>query len=120
MWENANKINIEVKLPQKISANSIYSGSHWGKRAKAKDIYLWSFLPIASKIPAMESCDLEFDFEFKSRALDCDNCFLMVKLLIDCMRHYNKIKDDTPEIVKSIKVSSRKGTEDKVNILIVF
>lgn len=118
--QEENKISIELELPKKISTNKIYEGVHWTQRAKDKDLFLWAFLPIVSKIPVIESCDLEFEFEFKSRPLDCDNCSYMTKLLIDCLRHYNKIKDDTPQYIKSIKISSAKGNVDKVKILIDF
>lgn len=110
---------VEFLLPKKISTNAIYSGVHWTTRAKHKDMFVWAFIEVASKIPQMNSCDIEFNYEFKSRPLDCDNCVYMVKLIIDCLRHYRKIKDDTPDIVKSIKISSKKGVEDKVVISII-
>lgn len=120
MQESAKRINIEIDLPKKISTNKIYGGVHWASRAKDKDLFIWNFVGVASQIPVIDSCDLEFEFEFNQRPLDCDNCSYMVKLLIDCLRHYGKLKDDTPNIVRSIKISSRKGPVDKVNILIVF
>lgn len=115
-----HKFTTEIDIPKKISTNKIYEGVHWSQRAKDKDLFLWSFLAIAKDIPVVDSCDLEFNFEFKNRPLDCDNCSYMAKLLIDCLRHYNKIKDDTPDIVKSVKITSCKGNVDKVKILIVF
>ena len=120
MSELYKRVIISMKIPKKISTNKIYEGVHWSQRAKDKDLFLWEFLTIASKIPEIESCDLTFDYEFKSRPLDCDNCSYMTKLIIDCLRHYHKIKDDTPDIVKSIKITSKKGDVDKVKILIVF
>ena len=42
----------------------------------------------------------------------------MAKLLIDCLRHYGKIKDDTPDYVKSIKITSCKGKKDSVKIIV--
>lgn len=109
---------VEFKLPQKISTNAIYAGVHWAVRDKHKDLYLWAFLEVASKIKPVNACDLEFQFEFKSKPLDVDNCSYMVKLCIDCLRHYKKIKDDTPQYVKSLKISSTKGKEDKVTIIV--
>lgn len=109
---------VEFLLPKKISTNKIYSGCHWSVRAKHKDMFVWAFIEVASKIPQMNSCDIEFNYEFKSRPLDCDNCVYMSKLIIDCLRHYNKIKDDTPDVVKSIKITSCKGKDDKVLIKI--
>ena len=105
---------IRFELPQKISTNEIYSGKHWMSRKRHKDIFLWAFLDVVGKIPNYESCDIEFDFEFKGRLLDCDNCVYMCKLIIDCLRHYGKIKDDTPDVVRSIKITSSKGEKDAV------
>lgn len=119
MQKDAKKsYEVEFLLPKKISTNAIYSGVHWTTRAKHKDMFVWSFIEVASKIPVFNSCDIEFNYEFKSRPLDCDNCVYMSKLIIDCLRHYNKIKDDTPDIVKSIKITSCKGNDDKVCIKI--
>ena len=109
---------VEFLLPKKISTNAIYSGVHWTTRAKHKDMFVWAFIEVASKIPQMNTCDIEFNYEFKSRLLDVDNCVYMSKLITDCLRHYRKIKDDTPDIVKSIKITSCKGKEDKVLIKI--
>lgn len=109
---------INFEFPKKISTNTIYSGVHWAIREKHKDLYVWSFLPIANQIKPVAKCDLEFEFEFKSKPLDCDNCSYMTKLIIDCLRHYGKIKDDTPEFVKSIKITSRKSNKNNVLIKI--
>lgn len=118
MQENYKRVIVSMKIPKKISTNKIYEGVHWSQRAKDKDLFLWEFLTIAGKIPTINACELTFDYEFKSRPLDCDNCSYMSKLLIDCLRHYNKIKDDTPDYVKSIKITSKKGDEDNVRITI--
>ena len=109
---------IEFNLPQKLSTNNIYEGVHWATRKKHKDLFLWGFLEVASKIKPVDNCCLEFEFEFKQRPLDCDNCSYMVKLLIDCLRHYGKIEDDTPEFIRSIKISSTKCKADKVKIIV--
>lgn len=109
---------VELELPDKLSTNKIYEGVHWATRKKHKDLFLWSFVTVASKIKPVDSCDIEFEFGFKSKPLDCDNCSYSVKLIIDCLRHYGKLKDDTPEYVKSIKISSRKADKDKVLIKI--
>ena len=111
-------IEVEFLLPKKISTNAIYSGVHWTTRAKHKDMFIWAFIEVASKIPQINSCDIEFNYEFKSRPLDCDNCVYMSKLIIDCLRHYRKIIDDTPDVVRSIKITSQKSSQNKVVIKI--
>lgn len=110
---------VEFAFPEKISTNAIYSGVHWSKRQKHKELYLWSFLSVKNQITAVSDCDLEFDFHFKSKPLDCDNCSYMAKLIIDCLRNYGKIKDDTPQFIHSVKISSKKSNENKVIIKIV-
>ena len=109
---------VELDLPEKLSTNKIYEGVHWAVRKQHKDLFLWAFVGVASKIHPVESCDLEFEFEFTSKPLDCDNCSYMTKLLIDCLRHFNKIKDDTPEYIRSVKITSRKGSKNRVIIKI--
>lgn len=120
MQRDFNRVVVDLSIPQKISTNTIYSGVHWATRARHKDLFIWGFLPVVKDIPVIESCNLTFEYEFKQRPLDCDNCSYMTKLLIDCLRHYGRLKDDTPNIVKSIKITSKKGNEDKVKILIDF
>lgn len=105
---------VEFDLPLKISTNEIYAGKHWTIRQKHKDLFLWAFVGVASKIKPVDSCELEFEFGFKSKPLDCDNCSYMCKLIIDCLRHYNKLPDDTPEYLKSIKITSKKSNKNNV------
>lgn len=109
---------IEFEYPIKVSLNEIYSSRHWTQRKSHKDMFLWAFMTVASKIRPVESCDLEFLFNFKSHPLDCDNCAYMAKLIIDCLKHYRKIKDDTPQYIRSVKFSSRKGCKNNVIIKI--
>ena len=109
---------VELDLPIKISTNAFYSGTHWATRKKYKDMFAWAMLPVMGKIKPVDNCCLEFEFEFKTKPLDCDNCGILVKLIIDNLRHYQKIKDDTPEYVKSIKISSKKGKKDSVKIIV--
>ena len=110
---------IEFDIPKKISTNTIYSGVHWATRQHHKDLYIKSFFVIARQITAIAECDLEFDFYFKSKPLDVDNCSYMTKLIIDCLRHFGKIRDDTPNYIHSIKISSKKSSKDKVLIKIL-
>lgn len=110
---------VEFEFPEKISTNAIYSGVHWSKRQKHKELYLWSFLSVRSQITAVSDCDLEFEFHFRSKPLDCDNCSYMAKLIIDCLRYYGKIKDDTPQFIRSVKISSKKSSQNKVIIKII-
>ena len=84
------KQTIEFTLPKKLSTNNIYEGVHWATRKKHKDLFIWAFIEVASQIKPVDKCDLEFEFEFKSKPLDCDNCSYMVKLLIDIVGRMQK------------------------------
>jgi len=99
---------IEKDLPMKISLNKWYAGEHWSFRKKIKDLYKLCF-----KGNFREPCEVEYDFEFRSHPLDCTNCVAMVKMIEDCL-----FQSDGPNIVKSVKISSKKGVKDKVTIKI--
>lgn len=108
---------LEVDIPKKLSTNSIYAGIHWSERKKHKDLFLWSMIGM-KKLNYVNKCELEFDFEFKGKPLDASNCSYLVKLCEDCLVHYKIIPDDNYNIVKSIKMTSNKGKQDKVKITI--
>lgn len=108
--------SVKMKLPFKVSTNEIYAGTHWSKRAKHKDIMLWSFLGVKSQLKPVDKCKLSFEFLFKRNPLDCSNCSYLVKLLEDCLTHYKIIKDDNYKIVQEVKITSSKGKDDEVII----
>lgn len=110
------------ELPIKVSTNVIYSGIHWTKRAKHKDMFLNAMLPIVSQIkPIIGKCRIEYDYEFQRNALDSSNCSYMSKIIEDCLRHYKKLTDDTVEYVTSTKLISRKNksSPNKVTVRIL-
>ena len=98
------------QLP-KVSLNEWYAGTHWTKRKKMKDIYRM----IIGKHNITTPCEVDYDFEFKFRPLDCSNCVAMVKMIEDCL-----FENDSPKIVKSIKISSRKSNKDQVTLKINY
>lgn len=105
---------VEFDLPLKISTNEIYAGKHWTIRRDHKNTYLRDLITLKNQIKPVISCDLEFEFNFKSKPLDCDNCGYMAKLIIDTLRYYGKIPDDSPKYIKSIKISSKKSNKNNV------
>lgn len=106
------KQTVEITLPYKISTNSIYAGVHWSKRKRLKDLMRWALVPIITSIRPLHQGTLTFDFQFKSRPLDCSNCSFMVKMIEDVLVEHYKIIDDTPKYVEKIIISSKKGTKD--------
>lgn len=98
----------------KISLNQFYGGIHWSKRKKIKDRYKFIIKSQTSKVIDYP-CDVEYEFWFKSRPLDCSNaCGGMVKLIEDCL-----FVDDSYKMVRSIKISSQKRKDDIVFIRVI-
>jgi hypothetical protein len=110
---NESEIMVFTGLP-KISLNEWYAGKHWSKRVAIKNAYK---LIIRSKYKGLITfpSDVEYWFEFKSNPLDCSNCIAMVKMIEDII-----FEKDSPKFVRSVKVRSKKGTQDKVNIIITY
>lgn len=96
----------------KHSLNEIYSGKHWTKRKKDKDIYK---LLIKNQFKSVLDDDkiysVSYTFEFKKKPLDTSNCVYMLKMIEDII-----FKDDTYKIIPELKIKSIKGKEDKVII----
>ena len=99
----------------KISLNHWYSGMHWTKRKKIKDNYInivkSQFKEVLSK---NKTYDTEYHFTFKLRPLDASNCVAMVKMVEDII-----FENDGYKIIRSILITSSKGAEDKVEIIII-
>ena len=107
-------MTIILKDLPKVSLNVWYSSKHWSFRKKIKDNYT---LIVKSQfkqvLPASNSYDTEYHFTFKSRPLDASNCVAMVKMIEDII-----FESDGYKVIKSILITSSKGAEDKVEILI--
>lgn len=98
----------------KISLNDWYSGCHWSKRKKIKDLYKWKVREQTKQIFKDDrQYHVEYCFEFKSNPLDSSNCSAMVKIIEDIL-----FKKDGYNVVLSVKMSSRKSKSDKVTITI--
>jgi len=107
------EIIVFTGLP-KISLNEWYAGKHWSERVEWKNTYK---LMIRNKYKGLITfpADVEYQFEFKNNPLDCSNCVAMVKMIEDVI-----FEKDSPKFVRSVKVRSKKGTQDKVNIIITY
>lgn len=114
-------IDEELPKPLIYSTNAIYAGVHFSKRKKIKDSYLWWFKTV--KIPKLEkplTCDnISFNFYFKKRTYDCDNCSYMSKMIIDCLVKNGYFLDDSPKYIKSITIRSEKGEKNSVKVSIL-
>jgi len=108
-------MEIILKDLPKISLNKWYAGMHWTKRKKIKDNYNLIVKSQFSKtLPKTNTYNTEYHFTFKSRALDASNCVAMVKMIEDII-----FENDSYKVVKSILITSQKGTEDSVKIKVI-
>jgi hypothetical protein len=92
----------------KVSSNAIYAGTHWTKRKKLKEDYLWLTKKFQHLTPIHEKVDLDFKFYFKSHPLDSSNCFFLVKMIEDCLVTYGVLKGDSIQYVRKVSVESGK------------
>ena len=99
---------IRIKNLPKISLNKWYAGTHWTARKKIKDAYKKL---ISHKVEDGEY-DVEYTFYFKSRPLDATNTIAMAKMIEDII-----FKNDSYKKIKSVKLKSRKGESDYVEIV---
>ena len=98
----------------KISLNAWYSGGHWSKRTKIKELYKWSIKAQTKvKFSKHDKYHVEYQFEFKGKPLDASNTVAMVKMIEDIL-----FEDDKWDIVLSVKMSSVKSDKDRVTIII--
>lgn len=105
---------IILKDLPKISLNKWYAGMHWTKRKKIKDNYIKIVTSqFKDVLPKNKSYNTEYHFTFKLRPLDASNCVAMVKMIEDII-----FDNDGYKVIKSILITSNKGTEDKVEIII--
>tara|TARA_R110000868_G_scaffold249678_2_gene506193 strand:- start:517 stop:843 length:327 start_codon:yes stop_codon:yes gene_type:complete len=107
-------MKIILKGLPKISLNHWYAGMHWTKRKKIKDNYInIVHSQFKDVLPKNNTYNTEYHFTFKLRPLDASNCVAMVKMIEDII-----FESDGYKIIRSILITSRKGAEDKVEILI--
>ena len=106
-------IGIELKGFLKVSTNTIYKGIHWTKRKQIKDDYLvWFLSYLKSFVTHDIKVNISFDYYWKTKALDSDNCSYMSKMIVDCLVHYDKLKDDTINYVGFVSNESHRSDRD--------
>jgi hypothetical protein len=106
---NPNFIEL-FNLP-KISLNKYYAGMHWSKRNSIKDKY-HRLIPTLNDIKF--PIRVHYVFIFKNNPLDASNCVGMLKMIEDVLFD----KNDGYNKICIGGIVSKKGPEDKVEILI--
>lgn len=112
-------VKVKIPLPEKITTNKAYAGTHWGVRKRWADLYHKTMLPYRGKIKVQNyPVTVSYIFSFKKKKLDASNCSIMVKLLEDSMVKNGMLLDDTPDFVNEIIIISQGGLRDEVEIII--
>src|SRR5210317_513625 len=106
-------MNIILYDLPKVSLNKWYAGMHWTKRKKLKDNYTVLVRSQFSQQLPPNTYNTEYNFTFKSRPLDASNCVAMVKMVEDII-----FESDSYKVVKSLLITSKKGTRDMLEIKI--
>ncbi len=103
---------IILKDLPKISLNDWYSGNHWSKRKKIKDIYKILVKRQFKKVFSKKNLyDVDYKFYFSKNPLDASNCTAMLKLIEDII-----FEDDNYNCIKGISIESVKSKVDQVII----
>lgn len=114
-----SKYLFKIPIIEKVSANKIYAGIHWGNRKALAEKYHRAVSRAVVELPPLEHpVHLTFIFNFAKKALDCSNCFYMAKLVEDGLIRAQVLQDDNTRYVKSIKIISRKDKREQIRTLI--
>ncbi len=111
-------LSITIPIPEKVSTNEIYQGTHWSKRKKIADLYHQSLIEHRLRRVKEYPVDITYIFSFEGKLLDADNTSYMAKMLKDSLRKWKIIEDDSPLFVSSVTLVSKKGLKDEVQIII--
>lgn len=115
------KLFVNFFLPLKpISWNKFYAGMHWTKRSQMIHEWRWAVITALQEkgVKKVEPLDPTFHIRFtaykKTQVLDVDN--VCVKPIIDGLKDYGLIKDDTPRYIESIELWSKIGLPEGVEV----
>lgn len=96
---------ISFPLPQKVSANQIYSTMHWSKRQQVKDLYHLFMLQYKNKLKFEEKdypLRVSYLIEWKKRPLDATNQFPIIKMIEDGMVMAGILRGDDCKSIREI------------------
>lgn len=93
---------------------------HWTKRSQMIHEWRWAVITALQEkgVKKVEPLDPTFHIRFtaykKTQVLDVDN--VCVKPIIDGLKDYGLIKDDTPRYIESIELWSKIGLPEGVEV----
>jgi len=109
-------MKITIPLVHKLSMNKVYAGLHWATKNKIKEKYYAEIKKAGILYRPDYAIDLTVTFYFKSRVLDCTNCFPMVKMIEDGLVKEGVLKDDSPQYVQSVTCISKKDLIERIEV----
>src|SRR3990167_4848572 len=106
-------MTLKIILPQKVSSNAVYAGTHWAVRKRIADDYheaVWIAVKEAGwrkgKLKLTFHVSVVYKFFLPGKQLDISNLGMMCKLIEDGLVREGVLPDDGPEYVKEITLSS--------------
>jgi len=104
---------LKIILPQKVSSNAVYAGTHWAVRKRIADDYheaVWIAVKEAGwrkgRPKLTFPVSVAYKFFLPGRQLDASNLGIMCKLVEDGLVREGVLPDDGPEYVEEITLSS--------------
>lgn len=103
------KQTVKFHIPKKVSSNEIYSGMHWTKRKRIKDL----FRKVHFVTKAIDNYPVKchYHFQLSGKMLDISNHFFLVKLIEDSLVYKGILQDDSIKYVSEITVTAEKGDD---------
>ena len=98
-----NDLTLTIQLLKPPSLNAYYSGGHWTKRKKAKDLYLADVTSYFDEHDAFNAKEFEIHLTFNGR-YDCDNAIIAVKFLADSITALGIVKDDSKKYFQRLSI----------------
>lgn len=113
-----------VLIPEKVSLNRIYAGTHFRERSAHKDAYRLAVMCVKCLRPYEGPFPVKVHYHFRlaGSKLDISNHAYMVKMLEDGLVANGVLPDDDPKYVAQITVTGEKAEKwdgDEVEVDIV-
>ena len=112
-------VTITIPIPEKVSLNRIYAGTHWATRKAWKDAYLIATQIIRPKAyTGTFPVTIHYQFNLKGRTLDSLNTAFMAKCVEDSLVACGVFPDDTGKYVRMSSLETVKSNSDEVIVTI--
>lgn len=122
MIEKTAMIKFEVE-GRPVSLNQIYT-KHWSSRSQAKQILWWQIKVALLKAkvphnPILTAVEIDFVFYVK-RPIDVDNTAGTAKMIIDYLREWGLLRNDSPKYVKKLTLQVITGQDREYAVVTIL